>query len=316
MHQGLNMNCSMMSRSVMSRSVMKLSLGPVLYFWPVPILDAFYERVLQSRVDIVYLGEVVCAKRRHYSLKHWLEWANRLQDAGKEVVLSGLTLIESESELGAMKQLCQQGLLLEANDMGLAHLAIESGLPFVGGSTLNLYNANALAYLQQRGMQRWVPPLEMSRQSLQALLQDYQALNGAPLQTEVFCYGRLPLAHSARCYTARFLNLPKDQCDFRCQDYPQGIPLQTQEAQGLFQINGIQTQSFQTCNLLHERKTMHQLGIQIMRFSANDIHCLETLDAFHEQLDDDTMMPRQEDDHCNGYWYGKPGIQRIPVVEG
>lgn len=304
MHQGSSMN----------RSKIKVSLGPVLYFWPAHTLDAFYERVLQSRVDIVYLGEVVCAKRRHYSLKHWLEWASRLQDAGKEVVLSGLTLIESESELGAMKQLCQQGLLLEANDMGLAQLAIESGLAFVGGSTLNLYNANAVAYLQQRGMQRWVPPLEISRQSLQALLQDYQALNGAPLQTEVFCFGRLPLAHSARCYTARFLNLPKDQCDFRCQDYPQGIPLQTQEGQGLFQINGIQTQSFQTCNLLHEHKTMHQLGIQIMRFSANDISCLDKLDAFSEQCDEDTMIPRLEDDHCNGYWYGKPGIKRLQDI--
>lgn len=304
MHQGSSMN----------HSKIKVSLGPVLYFWPAHTLDAFYERVLQSRVDIVYLGEVVCAKRRHYSLKHWLEWASRLQDAGKEVVLSGLTLIESESELGAMKQLCQQGLLLEANDMGLAQLAIESGLAFVGGSTLNLYNANALAFLQQCGMQRWLPPLEMSRQSLQALLQDYQALNGAPLQTEVFCYGRLPLAHSARCYTARFLNLPKDQCDFRCQDYPQGIPLQTQEGQGLFQINGIQTQSFQTCNLLHEHKTMRQLGIQIMRFSANDIGCLDKIDAFSEQCDEDTMIPRLEDDHCNGYWYGKPGIKRLQDI--
>lgn len=288
---------------------MKISLGPVLYFWPSETLDAFYECVLNSCVDIVYLGEIVCSKRRSYSMPRWLEWAERLTRAGKEVVLSSLTLIESESELGAMKQLCQQGLTVEANDTGIAQLAIENGLPFVGGSTLNLYNASALAYMAKRGMQRWVPPLEMSRQSLQTLLAEYAAMGGKPLQTEILGYGRLPLAHSARCYTARFLDLPKDKCDFRCIDYPQGTPLVSQEGQGLFQINGIQTQSFQVCNLLHERAVMQQMGISVFRFSANGIECLDRIDAFRQQANNASPALRLVDEQsCNGYWYGKPGI--------
>lgn len=287
---------------------MKISLGPVLYFWPTEQLDAFYERVLTSKVDIVYLGEIVCSKRRSYSLSDWLRWADRLQEVGKEVVLSSLTLIESESELGAMKQLCQQGLAVEANDMGVAHLAIQNGIPFVGGSTLNLYNAHALHYLQQRGMRRWMPPLEMSRQSLETLLSELRALTPDVPDTEILSHGRLPLAHSARCYTARFLNLPKDHCDFRCQDYPQGTPLKSQEGQGLFQINGIQTQSYQICNLLHERPAMQAMGVRVMRFSANDISCIDTLDTFQQQNDNTALIPLINESFCNGYWYGKPGI--------
>lgn len=290
-----------------SLSEVKTSLGPVLYFWPAEKLEAFYQRALTSKVDIVYLGEVVCSKRRSYALSDWLRWADRLQEAGKEVVLSSLTLIESESELGAMKQLCQQGIAVEANDMGIAHLAMRHGIPFVGGSTLNLYNAAAVHFLQQRGMQRWVPPLEMSRQSLETLLGELRTLTPTSPDTEVLSYGRLPLAHSARCYTARFLNLPKDHCDFRCLDFPQGTPLKSQEGQGLFQINGIQTQSFHLCNLLHDRPVMQAMGIQVMRFSANDIACLNTLDTFQQQTDT-LQIPMLDEAVCNGYWHGKPGI--------
>lgn len=289
------------------QNAMKISLGPVLYFWPAEQLDAFYERVLTSKADIVYLGEIVCSKRRSYNLSDWLRWADRLREVGKDVVLSSLTLIESESELGAMKQLCQQELAVEVNDMGVAHLAMQHGIPFVGGSTLNLYNAHAVHYLQQRGMQRWMPPLEMSRQSLETLLSELRALTPHVPETEILSHGRLPLAHSARCYTARFLNLPKDHCDFRCRDYPQGTPLKSQEGQGLFQINGIQTQSYQICNLLHERQTMQAMGVRVMRFSANDMGCLDRLDTFQQQTDS-ARIPVLDEALCNGYWYGRPGI--------
>ena len=43
-----------------------------------------------------------------------------------------------------------------------------------------------------------------------------QAQRPAGMETEVLAFGRLPLAVSARCFTARAHNLPKDQCDFRC----------------------------------------------------------------------------------------------------
>jgi len=73
----------------------KLSLGPVLYYWSREDLFAFYDQVAGWPLDSVSLGEVVCSKRRSLKFEEWLEIAERLRQAGKEVVLSTLALIEA-----------------------------------------------------------------------------------------------------------------------------------------------------------------------------------------------------------------------------
>ena len=57
---------------------LKLSLGPNLYFWSKEQTLNFYKEVAEWPVDIVYLGEVVCSKRRLMRLDDWLEVADRL----------------------------------------------------------------------------------------------------------------------------------------------------------------------------------------------------------------------------------------------
>ncbi len=98
-------------------------------------------------------------------------------------------------------------------------------------------------------------PVELSRTTLAAI----QAERPDNVETEVFVYGRLPLAYSARCFTARHHNLPKDDCQYRCLDYPEGLTLSTREGQAFLAINGIQTQSAQTCNLLPELAELREL---------------------------------------------------------
>src|SRR4030066_1826913 len=96
---------------------MKLSLGPILYYWERERVLDFYAQAAGWPVDIVYLGEVVCSKRRARRPADWLGFAGSLALAGKEVVLSTLALIEAESELGALRRAVGNGrFTVEAND--------------------------------------------------------------------------------------------------------------------------------------------------------------------------------------------------------
>ena len=74
---------------------MKLSVGPILYLWERSTVLSFYESLCDAPVDIVYLGEVVCSKRRFMRKEDWLSVAEMLRSAGKEAVISTLALIEA-----------------------------------------------------------------------------------------------------------------------------------------------------------------------------------------------------------------------------
>lgn len=295
-----------------SPNPIRLSLGPVPYYWSRDDLLAFYETIAESPIDIVYLGETVCAKRRSLRLDDWLTLADRLADTGKQVVLSSLALIEAESELKALRRLCANGrFLVEANDMAAVQLL--AGLaPFVAGPFVNIYNQHSLAVLARLGMQRWVMPVELSHDTLAAI----QAARPQGVQTELFAYGRLPLALSARCFTARAHNLPKDDCQYRCLDYPDGMLLSTQEDARFLALNGIQTQSAQTYTLLDEMEDIRALGVDVLRISPQSRHTpaiirifADVLAARRDGTDAESeltgYMPTAP---CDGYWKGKPGL--------
>ncbi len=148
----------------------KLALGPVLYYWPKEKLLDFYERMSAAPVDIVYLGETVCSKRRAFNTDEWLELAERLTAAGKEVVLSTMALLEAESELKTLRRLCENDrFTVEANDMGAVRLLSEKGAAFVLGTGINVYSGRTLRFLAGLGAKRWVMPVELSRTTLAAI---------------------------------------------------------------------------------------------------------------------------------------------------
>jgi collagenase-like PrtC family protease len=137
------------------------------------------------------------------------------------------------------------------------------------------------------------------------------------MQTEVFAFGRMPLAFSARCFTARNRNLPKDDCRFSCIEHPDGLLMQTREKQEFLILNGIQSQSALVYNLAAELEQMIQLGVDVARLSPQSSNMTEIIAAF-DAARSGTLQPRAaaeaispllSSEACNGYWYGKPGLE-------
>ena len=252
-----------------------LSIGPVQYLWPRSALMAFYADVADSPASTVCLGEVVCARRHEMKPEDWLDLARDLRQAGKEVVIGTQALLETEADLRSLRRWVDQGdFMLEANDAAAVHL-LAGHAPWVLGLHVNVYSAQALAEYAPLGVTRWVPPVELSLSSVQKINP-----TGSPVQTEVFAFGRMPLALSARCFTARHHRLQKDTCGFRCMDDPDGLTLRTRDGQSFLALNGIQTQSGSVYCLLAHREAMLQGGIQRLRLSPTSQDFSEVVRQF------------------------------------
>ncbi|MDO8934149.1 MAG: U32 family peptidase [Rhodocyclaceae bacterium] len=298
---------------------MKIALGPNLFYWPKQRTLDFYAAVANQPVDIVYLGETVCSRRHELRADDWLEIASQLADAGKEVVLASQALIESESDLKALRRLVDNNhFMVEANEMGAVHLLAEKRIPFVAGMSLNVFNSQTLRLLADMGARRWVMPPEAGRELLDGIMADPPA----GLETEVFAHGRLPLAWSARCFTARRFNLQKDTCEFKCVEFPDGLMLKTRENEEFLVLNGIQTLSAKTYDLLRELPDLAAAGVDVVRISPQAEGTDTVIDLFRQTLEGQLTgaaaaqaasgtMPSGS---CNGFWHGKPGLELIENI--
>lgn len=294
---------------------LKLSLGPVQFFWQKEVLLEFYASMMDMPLATIYLGETVCSRRQKMRFADWFGLAEDLAASGKEIILSSQVLLESESDLKRLRKIAEQGRFkVEANDMGAVKLARENGVPFVAGASLNIYNETTLALFKSLGAYRWIAPSELSRDKVAAVI---AASDG--LETEVFTWGKMPLAYSSRCFTARHYNLNKDSCEFRCLDYEQGMDMNTREGQPFLTINGIQTMSYGSQSLLQHHTDLVDMGVNMLRLSPQMHDMPEVIGLHREVLDGQTTLADALSELArlstgtlvDGYWLGRPGIEAV-----
>ena len=290
----------------------KLSMGPVLFNWPADRWRDFYFRIAdEAPVDTVYVGETVCSKRAPFHAPHMPEVIERLQAAGKEVVLSTLGLIMNGREMHQLRETAEGGadFLIEAND--IAAVSLLRGRPHVIGPMINVYNEGTFGSLVRGGACRVVLPVELSADSIRALA----AHGGAEL--EVFAFGRLPLAISARCYHARSHDLSKDNCRFVCERDPDGMDLDTLDGEAFLAVNGVQTMSYSYCSMIGDLDRLREIGVGRFRLSPHSGDMVRIAAAFRDVLDGcldvaaaDEIIAEETGDMpvSNGYFHGVEGV--------
>jgi collagenase-like PrtC family protease len=290
-----------------------LTIGPVLFHWPAEKKRDFYFRIAdEAPVDTVYLGELVCSKRAPFFEPYCDEVAERLTRAGKRVVFSALAEVMLPREREMVAALCRlQAYEVEANDpAALFHLR---GRPHRVGQYCNVYNEETLAYLAGKGARYFALNPELPTRAL-AVLGEKAAALGVTLEVQV--YGRAGLALSARCYHARAHGRVKDNCQFVCEEDPDGMTLSTLSGQSFLSVNGIQTLSHASLNLVGELADLRAMGIAAFRLSPHDCDMVDVARIFRAALDGECDGTEASvklaksgftEDFCNGFYYGKPG---------
>lgn len=294
---------------------MQLSLGPVLYNWaPERWRDFYFAIADEAPVDVVSVGEIVCSKRSPFFDDHLPAVIERLRSTGKQVLLGSLILVSQRRERRQTEELAAvKDMLVEVND--LTCLRALAGRPHAIGPFVNIYNESAAAFHAAQGAARICLPPELPLSSVVAI-----AAGVPDVAVEVFAFGRVPLAISARCYHARVHKLAKDNCRFVCDKDPDGLALKTLEQQDFLAINGVQTLSYACTNLLGDASRLREAHVASLRLSPQDCDMVAVAKVFRDVLDgrDDAeggnrrlaaLYPSAP--FSNGFLHGSAGVSYV-----
>lgn len=298
----------------------ELTLGPILFHWPAEKKRDFYFQIAdEAPIDTVYIGEVICSKRSPFFEPYYEEITDRLQKSGKKVVFSSLAEVMIPRERKMTEGLCSLDLYeIEANDTSALYHLRET--PHRIGPFINVYNENTMTFLASKGAKHFTLPQELPAPVISTMAQQ---ANKIGITLEVQVYGRVGLALSARCYHARSHNRMKDNCQFVCEEDPDGMPLSTINGTPFLSINGIQTLSYHCMTLLNEISEMQKMGIHTFRISPHNHDMIRTSILYRDVLDNKTTPQKALSElkkvglqvpFSNGFYHGTDGYRWIKAA--
>lgn len=287
-----------------------LTLGPVPFLWQPDTWRDFYYRIAdEADVDTVVVGEVVCSKRLHFHDRLIDDVTARLRAGGKLVRLASLALITQQRELRSLHALVDCGAPIEVGDL-TGHAAL-LGVPHAIGPLANVYNAATARLLAKQGAKTICLPPELPWTSIEMIVSSVPEI-----AFEVFAFGRVPLAISARCAHARLKGTTKDNCRFVCGEEPDGLEVDTLDGQRFLALNGVQTVSSTVQNLVADARTMQSGGVASLRLSPQVCDMVRVARNFRVVLDREAEADAALADlrsmsaryvYSNGFFHGAPG---------
>ena len=185
----------------------------------------------------------------------------------------------------------------------------ERGLPFVGGPTLNVYNHETLRLLCEDGLERLVLGVEQGRADSTSFAQVACRCPNSRSRSGADYRSRTRRAASPRVRSIS----RKDDCGFRCIDYPDGLPLASREGQPFLIINGVQVQTAGHSDLGPELDELRTAGIGLLRVYPQAEGTAEVVARFRTALQLGITPPRVGEE--NGYWYGAAGMQLVETPQ-
>jgi len=290
-----------------------LTLGPIIYHWSPEARRDFYGRIAdESPVDTVYLGEIICSKRTPFFESDYPDIIERLERGGKKVVLSSLSEVVLKRERDMLAALCDTvGHEIEINNTaGLLDIA---GRPHRIGPLMNVYNEHTMRYMAKGGATHFGLPVELPAAVVAEMAAAGKQL-GVGVEVQVF--GRASLAVSARCYHARAHCRTKDNCQFVCEEDPDGMPLKTVTGQPFLTINGIQTLSQSYVNLVSQIEQLQAMGVSAYRLAPQMVDMVAVSQIFADRLDGRIDAAQAEArleqlsipaPFSNGFWHARQG---------
>ncbi|GMR05423.1 MAG: U32 family peptidase [Thermodesulfobacteriota bacterium] len=296
---------------------MELTIGPVLFEWKRDEIIRFYREVEQMDVDRVYIGEVVCTKKRALRLDDVAAIKEGLEKAGKKVTLSSLAVVSNDEELDFTRSLVSLSSSVEANDMSVLNIADPAATEVFAGPHITTYNVPSLEFLSSVGVTRAAFPVELSRDAIAYNIENTGVF------AEVFAHGKVPLAFSWRCYTSRAYGRSKAECRHDCANFPDGMELKNVDGVPLFTAAGTTLLSADTYTLVELVEDLRAVGVGALRVSPQFKGTAKVAAVFRRRIDG-LIGPAEGlsefaasgERFCNGWYMGGAGKDYVSAPSG